>query len=132
MKLELKHLAPYLPYGLKAYHMFDGKNLERDVTPHNVFTFVNGDTNAKIALRPLSHWRSYPPYLNEYSDLENGDFYRGEDIIIDSNGKWSLNLKDSISWEPLWMQEFLNKMYKHHFDLFGLIDAGLAIDINTL
>ena len=125
MKLELKHLAPYLPYGLKMLssitHEVDemqylnttknhvGRNddfaneSEEFVTCHNI-------GNSKPILRPLSDL--------ELDEFNNKIFNR--EYIIDKETDADLGYYE-------WC--FL---FSEHFDVFGLIEAGLAIDINTL
>lgn len=85
MKLEQKHLAPYLPYGLK------------------------------IRTTTTSHC----------------EYYLGFDIEIDSLGVVGLRTPDSwlpiVNWIPLYQ-----KLFELHLDVFGLIEKGLAIDINKV
>ena len=46
-KLELRYLAPYLPYDLKGVDYFDNQILIRNITLHNVMAIVDGDTSFK-------------------------------------------------------------------------------------
>lgn len=131
MKLEIKHLAPYLPYKLKlmlseshnannGIHKFSGLSYEK-ADGHNPSEYVirchdlnycfSLSDDVKPILRRLEllteHDLDNSPYLT-FNDLK-------EDIL---NGNC-----------PYWI--WIDKVEKH-FDVFGLIDAGLAIDINTL
>jgi hypothetical protein len=85
-KLELKHLAPYLPYGLNG--IYNGKRV--DFNSDNIYTFT---LNAKPIFKPLP-----------FKDFTSRDYTYNEWIFF----------------------------FKGHFDVFGLIEKGLAIDINTL
>ncbi len=106
MKLELRHLAPYLPYELEV---------------------TNGSEFVKLDLvkaNDLKHSPEFKPILRPLSDLTKADailyHYNSLEIMIDcvSNGE----LEHSI-----WL-----KLIERHFDVFGLIPNGLAKDINQL
>jgi hypothetical protein len=116
MKLELKHIAPYLPYGLRTVNfntnrLIDGP-LFSEVIPANILGFIDGSTESKIILRPLS-------YLNS----DNADFLSSDGYM-------------SVCEECVYIDEMrysdVEKLIKRHYDVFNLIDNGLAIDINTL
>ena len=127
MKLELKHLAPYLPYGLKmellnfpiGRHF---RTLELDCG-HDFNLYLQNNWVRPI-LRPLSdltkeievNGEKFVPTL-EYSYL------RFEEISNYEGGENAMNF--------IQVRE-QNILLKLHFDIFGLIPQGLAIDINTL
>lgn len=134
-KLELKYLAPYLPYGLKAYHVFEKELLERDVTVNNVMSFVYGDTNAKIALRPLSeltkeieiNGKKFTPYIELLRECSfNVENMSKEDV------EYFKPEPKELSCIETRMYLEVAKLFEWHFDVFGLIEKGLAIDINTI
>ena len=115
MKLELKHLAPYLPHGLWCeVNYIEGK----EVKPFEI-RWVTKDFNIYSDIKPI---------LRPLSDLTNEfkyDFrFTERTITIHKHGLdyWVKGLRFDIV-------EFL---LKNHFDVFGLIEQGLAIDINTL
>ena len=113
MKLELKHLAPYLPYKLNYFIDFE----DGDVAVYEMIgmfsdsgeIYLDGyetnleSKNCKPILRPLSDL-NYKPFRN-YDYLVNQKLYS--------------------------MQEY-EFIFSNHFDVFGLIDKGLSIDINTI
>jgi len=119
MKLTIKHLAPYLPYGLKSKGFYPDKSvLIRPITINNIMTYVDGDINAKPILRPI---------IDFYEDIDG------------------LSLSDMIThgyhnefwWEANFDVNQLRyldciRLIEKHADVFGLIKEGLAIDINTL
>ena len=122
-KLELKHLAPYLPYGLKV--IFGGEQDE-------LLGTLNNGAILKTQSSRLNSWvNSYvvsldeiKPILRPLSDIPN--------YVIENIGYKNLNMLtiDIISGNlPI---IFFNDLVKNHYDVFGLIGAGLAIDINTL
>jgi hypothetical protein len=115
MELELKHLAPYPPtlqlIWQDVHCSFEGLDytsgkviLERvDVSLKNV----------KPILRPLSDLTKEIEDFGDYNNEFKDEFI--QDIKFKTNSYGSMV-----------------KLFKLHYDVFGLIDAGLAIDINTL
>ena len=141
MKLELKHLAPYLPYGLKFYvEHLDGTQLPSwtitiDSNIRQVIEFQN-----RPILRPLSNLTKeveidnvkFVPYywfekLNYSCSLGFGTIkfeHKRQHIFY-------LNPSDYESINEL-PYEIVVKLIEWNFDIFGLIEKGLAIDINSL
>jgi hypothetical protein len=116
MKLELKHLAGYLPYGLKIQNGWgDIKTLKYSHLDDENNGFI---TNVMPILRPLSDLiKEIEEDFNVYSLLSlrsKNDYSNGNPLIL----KWSYT--------------DIETLFKYHFDIYGLIEAGLAIDINTL
>lgn len=127
-KLELKHLAPYLPYNtrvisvrgtiflLDTYSNMKGTGIEsRDI--QSVF-----NEQMKPVLRPLS-------------DLTKEILHNGEKFVplqyLQINIDW-YNLEQWKSDHKLMNVEEYNNLLSWHFDVFGLIEQGLAIDFNTI
>tara|TARA_B110000091_G_C13615724_1_gene390768 strand:- start:391 stop:747 length:357 start_codon:yes stop_codon:yes gene_type:complete len=116
MKLELKHLAPYLPYGLKyVKYSYNNSPIRHDIM-QGVSTngiYACGD------ITPLS-FKNCKPILRPLSDLTK----------LGSNERWWMTTIDlgitKLGYESI--QELLEE----HYDIFNLIEKGLAIDINTL
>lgn len=148
MKLELKHLSPYLPYGL------------RFINPSGDYGFLKpsfeltGINYKKIHLvgfsLPQDLWK-FKPILRPLSDLAkeievNGEKFvpidklniEGEPFVeygVNGYGKDYLCFNyadgdDSIEFNDY--EEFRSKLLSWHFDVFRLIPQELAIDINTL
>jgi hypothetical protein len=118
-KLELKHLSCYLPYGLKSAFIHVKqygltKPLISDVFASNIMKFIDGSTDSKIILRPIE-------------DLYNPKTDCGIKIVHYFNFKTSVKL-DCRNF-PYHVME---QLFKNHFDVFGLIDKGLAISYNDL
>jgi hypothetical protein len=142
MKLELKHLAPYLPYGLKIQGTTHGEIAELSCCTE---TSVNITTRSfqygmwadifeiKPILRPLSDLTE--GFLKDIKKMMLVDFeYIDKDSIQSIHFPTGNISITSIHYEiveecPL---GFYNYLLKNHFDVFGLIEKGLAIDINTL
>lgn len=135
--LELKHLAPYLPYGLKG--IIKNKTvLLQNLNKYSLETIpsIHGYTycsfeHFKPILRPLSDLTKeieidgkkivprYTGILCKYEIIMNPDF-----SFFDGIG--SNNEIDDMPYRVI------QKLLEWHFDIFGLIEKGLAIDINTL
>jgi hypothetical protein len=135
MKLELKHLAPYLPYGLKIQGMTYGEIAELSCCT---------ETSVNITDRTFQYgmWADIfdiKPILRPLSDLIsliNIDFedekFKPIDVIIRKGGCHSaVALHVKIGKGTLGFKYF-DLLLQWHFDVFGLIEKGLAIDINTI
>lgn len=144
MKLELKHLAPYLPYGLKM--IFEGKGGRiLEVTGLRVAGISEKTSNLlyfnsisetlscgyfKPILRPILDLCNYFDYLYEVSEDKNIKDFLDESFLQD---------KGISSWEELVFTEVnyipygtLQVLFEYHFDVFGLIEQGLAISIHDV
>lgn len=136
MKIELKHLAVYLPYGLKGLAMdgdiyeLIGITNEYIVCKNEKYSKVEGRIDQyKPFLRPLSDF-------NKIHDDLNGSMYamtfniaqlevdEDLDILIRDEHSDFISLIDCY--------DTFQVLLKYHFDVFNLIEQGLAIDINTL
>lgn len=139
MKLELKHLTPYLPYGLMIFdtsqeeYIFDAKEwLFRDkqfVNPFfkNHLEQILNDDSLKPILRPLSDLRKDEYFDSFFAFCEN-------ELIVDPYFLLEALEKDKyflIDFSKYYkIEEFMNK---NHFDWrFNLIENGLAIDKNNI
>jgi len=138
MKLELKHLAPYLPYGVKV------KDVDNDT--YEIVIYIDDllivrrtrrlcsikikIELTKLILRPLSDLfveietnEKFIPVL-ELMELADTDYER--DFI---NNLEQIVKEGKIEYMPYSLIKYL---FEWHFDVFGLIEAGLAIDINKI
>ena len=138
MRLELKHVAPYLPYELKC-----------DISKRVGIYELQGTDNTYSATlskgamgRNVTHvLHEIKPMLRPLSDLEKEIKHEGETIQIQEVmwGKnndqtwqiWNNQSGDKIKNFRFTIEE-ATKLFEWHFDVFGLIPAGQAIDINTL
>jgi hypothetical protein len=165
MELEFKHIAPYLPYGLKFEMQSDsledfGEMIEDlsegseqyfkagsiwelcGYTGVDIPIYGGGEVDGLIFKHESGTWigdnKSLKPILRPLSDLTDEMIedicqrYRRSETNAES---WASSLRflrkyGGTRYElPL---EFWSYLFELHFDVFGLIDAGLAIDINTL
>jgi hypothetical protein len=150
MKLELKHLAPYLPYGLKILRISRGAfRHSEDVS--EIIKWSKNDIDILFGKR--HHIRSVKPILRPLSDLTKEikindkvtllfakDYFlvsakEEEGFILNGiiPGYWEVNINMLKSGDyghlDYWVIE---KLFEWHFDVLGLIEKGLAIDINTI
>jgi len=115
----------------------------------------------RLVLRPLSDFTKeievngerFVPIIELFQLIDGGSYTedrvlikneKGLFVISNSISQLSFNSKenyfdyktfdfDGEDWQPSFNQlELFNKLFEWHFDVFGLIEAGLAIDINTL
>ena len=158
MKLELKHLAPYLPYGLS---FSVNLNDVRDNFPDELRTLKLAETNIDLALktgkpilRPLSSItkeesskilsKSQGVSINEdtlrvfknnddtiiiqYEYLNDVLFclslsYTNRTFIATPYAIYRSHKK--VTSTPMFIYDWF---IENHFDVFGLIDRGLAIE----
>jgi len=130
MKLELKHLAPYLPYGLK-YRLYGNFPIQKgvdnwieDIIEINPFNFT---------LEKVLTYETCKPILHPLSDIHKNEFnfiYDKETDYYSINDWILLNAESRLTSK--FSYEFWALLFENHFDVFGLIEQGLAVDINTL
>lgn len=170
-KLELRHLAPYLSYGL-VMKVNDGCGKLIGVGQHSLDItdpdsidsgmFVSYD-ECKPLLLPLSDivernsqtkefyfleilepvfvgfspnnrrlW-THEIWHDEQPHLEIKNKFNAYSFVIDLiNGDVDVYLEDSLHCTQN-QREYFNNLLKHHFDVFGLIEKGLALNkLDTL
>jgi len=133
MKLELKHITPYLPYGLKLYYEYTNKIGEIS----NIYTigegYDNDDIKISVDYSEAEHIWMFKPILRPLSDLNIFDFGSktpNKGVASEFNAALHIiNHKGKLQVLEYW---FMQLLLEHHFDVFGLIEKKLAIDINTL
>jgi hypothetical protein len=136
-ELELKHILPYLPHGLKA------------ISPENVISVVDvymqSYDGERVGLNFLfSEYKNtlYKPLLRPMSDLFENIVHNGtsvcvgDDILQDMNKlivggeayRESYFQKTPFHYLEYWV---INRLFEYHFDVFGLIEKGLAEPIKN-
>lgn len=120
-KLELKHLAPYLPYGLNVKLEFmEDSNIPWYYEDKEIFILEG---------MMLDWWNSdgkrditkITPILRPLSDFNDSE--ADKEIFETGNYYTSVKLNSCMDL-PYWETQIL---LKYHFDVFGLIDKGLAL-----
>jgi hypothetical protein len=129
MKLEIKHLAPYLPYGLKAKFQAKNKKTCRKYVIGTIsvmysdcsiccYDTVNATPDQfKPILRPLS----------DYADI-NSDTMNSLNCDISDQIQISEFANKRISLSAISVGAF-DILVSNHVDVFCLIDQGLALPL---
>lgn len=148
MNLELKHLAPYLPYKLKGqvfeYKIDSVKQRIEELTglekwnEKKSYWGVTTQSNSRITLR------SFKPIFNPILDLsllviEEFEKYDGKrdgkaneeviNLFCEENGVNEFIENIDLKSLPYECIEF---MFKNHYDFFDLISKNLAISIHDV
>ena len=132
MKLTKEKLFPYLPYNVMIYYIGEGRPF-RGTKKKEILTCKNMklmlfSNQRKIALKPLSdltkeievNGEKFVPHNRTQVGMTM-PFYQNNIGIIENRIQTNtITYSDMIYLISL------------HFDVFGLIKEGLAIDINTL
>lgn len=139
-KLTLAHLAPYLPYGVKIIRSshYRGNTIIvewgiRNCSDYPVVGYYEGNphgimlSEVKPILRPLSDLTV--EFFKENIDNDIVDFLINCEPEHDH---FSVEVCDKvIGWTAISYEEY-QLFFKNHFDVFGLIEKGLAVYINTI
>ena len=141
MRLELKHIAPYLPYGLKIFTLDDDfKPVIQEIRS----LFVRHNEIESSELWQLA-FHEFKPILRPLTDIANEIEHNGErltllkklwsdyDLRIDRDNYLYFDYYEiGSSDSPFTGYNCIQALIEYHFDVFGLIKEGLAIDINTI
>lgn len=146
-QLKLEHLAPYLPYGLKFWDLNDNRTFISELYQ---LTFNKSTRNWLIEDSEgiLEELSLFKPVLRPLSDLTEEIEHNGEKFVpieklkSDLMSFWCDSFDDFLEYlhdgnyesESLLQGSYriVRKLQEWHFDTDGLIEKGLAIDINTL
>jgi len=162
MKLTIEHLAPYLPYGLKVIVEYYGIETMIGLNKGCIITDVDDCDfiGIKPILRNLSdltkkievNGEKFVP-INHLLDIHSKCNWSASDYLVISNGvgEWWTSIKGGYSifgynekngFYQVTQNGVFNivknqiklyqKLFSWHFDVFNLIENGLAIDINTI
>lgn len=150
-KLELKHLAPYLPYGLKIAH-FDNQF----INGFNIHTLIGLTENLRykeedlLTIKRITFWfekgfglnniaHNIKPIIRPLSDLTKEIEHDGEKFVPVEKLRWVTDTSKTYNWNVIDQSavkylnyEVVQKLLEWHFDVEGLIEKGLAVDVNTL
>ena len=151
-KLELKHIVHYLPYNLKIYYNGKAWSIESVIMDNRVLLSNEDETASsficviKPILRPLSSMTKEEAYelgvlLMGEADMEDKEVGIGKMVLMGSiyptlmyqdkeDEDYSVMIQFSstgISGIDLIPYDAYEWLFNHHFDVFNLIDKGLAI-----
>ena len=160
-KLTLEHLAPYLPYGVKFINIervyFGGINKDSYSEKRGELAYTNkrvgkikGYKDGKI-LTTIGYFKIEEPtftfigahvthnnerklILRPLSDLTKEIEHNGDKFVPCEQFKYDMEcmLKEYDVDLDCMPYNVINSLIEWHFDIFSLIDKGLAVDINTL
>jgi hypothetical protein len=132
MKLELKHLAPYLPYGLKVQSSKTEtlSGLLEDKIFVKEFNLAYPFCNCIPILRPISDLDS----LIETCFKNISFATKEQQFLIDLFCYENISTEECLSDLDLTKlpYECVNYIFKNHYDFFDLIPQGLAINFKVL
>ena len=139
MKIELKYLAPYLPYVLKVINIEMYENGFR--TKHCIKNLVLSPYNLEIGLKDIDGVKEKPILypISDFGDKDNlrevhefiglGNWCEAYDNYFDAWFNDACSIRKLVLQAP---QEVFNYFIANHFDVFGLIDEGLAISMHDV
>ena len=150
MELQIKHLTPYLGHDLKFLDLYN-KEITT-LTSINKKIMSLGDCKQVVELNGYMYdledlHEQYLPIFRPILDFNKTIEHDGYVLELlyelendkniewfDEDQAWSYLLKyehkiESTDFIPYGIME---KLFEYHFDVFGLIEKGLAVDINTI
>jgi hypothetical protein len=121
MKLELNHLSEYLPYSLQI------QSEDKSDT-----TILNGKMLTDKYWYRYFEVLKYRPILKPISDLLKDKIANYD--LLGGHRNWTFYGEDWVQFKgcQLWSYMDVKTLIEHKFDVFNLIENGLAIDVNTL
>lgn len=143
MELEAKHLVPYLPYALKLQYIVKDKvektgymrsisHNEDETHPTRVSIDYNQEEHIwmfKPILRPLYEFGDSDDLRKVHEFIGLGGWCEAYDQYFDA---W---FNDACTVDKLVLQcpyKILEYFFSNHYDIFSLIEKGIAVDVNTL
>ena len=124
MELEVKHLAPYLPYGLKLQYVVREK-VEQIGIMKSISHNEDETHPTRVSISSMyneEHIWMFKPLLKPLSQLGNENYFfhydNQEGLMMKRKNETYCRLNE------------LDFLFKNHFDVFGLIDAGLATELS--
>ena len=130
MNLEFKHLSNYFPYKLRILNGYG----DLRILEYTDLKSVSDEGNVygvKPILRPLTDLDSAITDINGFQFVPSVRF----ELVKDEDGDWceefyadqceSPKAKVMVTQMNFWL-------FEYHFDVFGLIEKGLAISIHDV
>ena len=139
--LTLEHLAPYLPYRLKIYYEpYAIKYYLSSVGEWNI-ELLHPDTGMEYVKYDSEEFGNHKPILRPMSDLTKeiqvdgwmeGKPFKPIDFIDMHHNFSHLSLVDIEKDPTRYPYTVVRWLTSLHFDIHGLIDKNLAVNLNTL
>lgn len=139
--LTIKHLFGYLPYGLKVrvedYKSdYVGREFDKVVGLHQwdksgLLWSILTEGGAKPSIDKVK------PILHPISDITDQDtiaFYDLDSVTLELIiiSEWTKELIQELKFNNKFKLRQFEYLFSKHYDVYGLIELGWAIDINTL
>jgi hypothetical protein len=124
---DFNHVACYLPFKprIKWYRQEDSSFQTSELTVSD-YPFFKGKMY-KLILHPLSDWCKKIQIAEHFMSFAD----HVERINPSTKDTKACAVMDDGSIELHFYRDY-QFLFEHHFDVFGLIEAGKAIDINTI
>jgi hypothetical protein len=138
--LLFKAVCSYLPYGLKLY--FEYTNKVGEIT--NIYN-IDEDVKLSMDYRDEEHIWMFKPILRPLSQLteeieHNGEMFEplerlkcpelGHVDYISNEREYWIKKHEHQNWLDPIPYGLIQLLLKWHFDIYGLIELGLAIEKN--
>ncbi len=140
--LELKHLAPYLPYNVMFCEKDEISETLQILNVKKLGEIMQDPlTTTCLILRPISDLTKEIEHNREkFVPLAKiREIFGGRPLGFDGKCFYQLIQKSIVRGNektevPMHFSQLdaFNLLFEWHFDLYGLIEKGLAININTL
>lgn len=120
MELQIKHLTPYLPYGLELQYIVRGVVLKTGVMTNIIHNpSETHPTKISIGWDDAEHIWMFKPILRPLSELKFDNYHFDFDF---SEGFMVKRINETYTR----FNEF-DYLFQNHYDVFGLIHEGLAV-----
>ncbi len=131
MKLELKHLAPYLPYGLKIFVCENEceMTIEDEMDSETICLRDVIENNHKPMLRPLSDLDKEIKAGNQ--KICPIDYLEEKYYTLDLHKQCELIMDDS-RWINQCEYLLIQYLLEWHFDIYDLLEDDLAVKIEEI
>ena len=131
--LKIEHVAPYLPYDLRAiitYRPEKGTLLIEKLSKRRVWLSNGGS----VHLWQEQYIDKIKPVLRPLSLLSKEIEHNGETFVPCEQFSYDIEcmLREGDIDTGCQPYSVTQKLIEWHFDVFGLIEQNLSIDINTL
>lgn len=147
MELEVKHLAPYLPYGLKLQYLVREK-VEQTGIMKSISHNEDETHPTRVSISAMyneEHIWMFKPLLKPLTKLSNEELipiglfirdvekhkatYKDNIFAVEDAKAWfRTGMKPVLSLAQV--QGIMEHLCSVHADVFGLIDAGLATEMS--
>lgn len=123
MELELKHLAAYLPYGLKLQYVVREK-VEQTGIMKSISHNEDETHPTRVSISAMyneEHIWMFRPLLKSMKSLEKENIVKLK-LFVESDKQYLIDSPLNCCYEDF------QYLLSEHYDVFGLINAGLAVE----